>query len=58
MNPQIDEQELEDIKNILSVMYKGKRRYTLIPPFARPRVTVGENDNTDHRTIILRQTQR
>ena len=61
LNPQINKEELEKIQKILDMMYTGKRtrhRYHLIPPFARPRVTVGEGDNTDPRTIILRQRKQ
>lgn len=61
LNPQINSEDLEKIQKFLNMMYTGKRikhRYSLIPPFARPRVTIGEDDKTDSRTIILRQTQR
>ena len=61
LNPQIDKKYLEEIQTLLYTMHTsrvGKRRYNLIPPFARPRVTVGEGDNTDSRTVILRQTKQ
>lgn len=40
------------------IIKKAKHRYNLVPPFARQRVTVGEGDNTDSRTIILRKTKQ
>jgi len=60
LNPHIDKEDLEELKKTLRIMQTGraKRHYSLIPPFARPRVTVGEGDKTDSRTIILRQTKQ
>jgi len=61
LNPQIDKEHLEEIQKLLYTLHTsrvGKRRYNLIPPFARPRVTIGEGDNTDSRTVILRQAKR
>ena len=61
LNPQISKKTLEEIQKALGEKYEGKmvrHRYSLIPPFARPRVTVGEGDRTDHRTVILRQTKK
>ena len=61
LNPQIEKEDFEEAREILSKMRVGKmakHRYSLVPPFARPRVTVGEGDNTDSRTIILRKTKQ
>ena len=60
LNPHIDKKDLEEIQKILRIMQTGRvrHRHSLIPPFARPRVTVGEGDKTDYRTITLRQTKQ
>lgn len=61
LNPQIRKEEFEEAQKILDkmmIIQKAKHRYNLVPPFARPRVTVGESDNTDSRTIILRKTKQ
>ena len=61
LNPQIDKDTLEEIQRALSNIHVGKRirhRYSLVPPFERLRVTIGEGDKTDSRTVILRQTKK
>ncbi len=61
LNPHIDKEELETIQRILNKVRaeKGrKHRYNLVPPFARPRVTVGEGDKIDPRTIVLQYTKK
>lgn len=58
-NPHIDKEELEKVQRTLKRARTGRvsQRHVLIPsPFDRPRVTVGENDKTDSRTITLRRT--
>jgi len=52
---------LEEIQKLIYALHTsrvGKHRYNLIPPFTRPRVTIGEGDKTDSRTVILRQAKR
>ena len=61
LNPQIDKEELETIQRTLKLLRSRRRTkhgYSLVPPFARPRVTVGEGDKTDPRTITTRYTKR
>ena len=61
LNPHIDEEELKAMQRILKKMrtVKGRKyRYNLVPPFERPRVTVGENDTKDSRTIVLQYSKK
>ena len=61
LNPHIDQEELKAMQKILNKMrtMKGRKyHYNLVPPYARPRVTAGENDATDSRTIVLQYSKK
>lgn len=60
LNPQIDRETLEKAEKIIeaSIPQEIKNRNKLVPPFARPRVTVSDGGKTDPRTIVLRQSKR
>ncbi len=61
LNPHIDEEELKAMQRILKKIrtVKGrKNRHNLVPPFERPRVTVGESDKKDSRTVILQYSKK
>ena len=61
LNPHVDKEELEKSQRVLRTLRADRvrqRHFVIPPPFDRPRVTVGENDKTDYRTITLRRTNQ
>ena len=60
-NPQIDEEKLEEAREILRKLREGRvgrAGYKLGTPFLRRRILVGDRDREDSRTIRLGRTKR
>lgn len=58
LNPRIDEEKFEEAREILRKLRDNRTSrtgYRLPPPFTRRRVSVGEGDSVDSRTIHLRR---